>query len=93
MIENFSMELNKKQREILTKWLSGISSYVLTAMPVGLFLSDGSMPIVVYVILAVIGLLLLVTSLFLNRKDEVHDQIHTEVRKGIFHINNAEVTH
>lgn len=87
------MELNKKQREILTKWLSGISSYVLTAMPVGLFLSDGSMPIVVYVILAVIGLLLLVTSLFLNRKDEVHDQIHTEVRKGIFHINNAEVTH
>lgn len=93
MIENFSMELNKKQREILTKWLSGISSYVLTAMPVGLFLSDGSMPIVVYAILAVIGLLLLVTPLFLNRKDEVHDQIHTEVRKGIFHINNAEVTH
>lgn len=85
------MKLNKQQKEILTKWLSNISTYVFTAMPVGLFLSDGGIPYIVYIVLAAIGLLLLGTALFLNRKIEKEDAMRTEVKKGIFHIDKAEI--
>lgn len=64
------MQLNKQQREILTKWLSSISTYVFTAMPVGLFLSNGNTSILVYIVFACIGLILLGTAMFLNRNTQ-----------------------
>lgn len=85
------MQLNKQQRGVLTKWLSDISTYVFTAMPVGLFLSGGNMPYLVYILLAIIGLLLLGTAMFINRKTDKDEVMRTEVKKGIFHVENAEI--
>lgn len=88
------MKINKTQRDTLTKWVTVLSTYTLTALPVGLFLKGDEIPLYTYALIFVSGISFLLFGLYLNKNaDESKDTMTTEVKKGIFHISRAEIAH
>lgn len=84
------MRLDSAQRKAFADWLMKFALFWLTSLPVSLVLNANDLPWFVMAAVAVFGLLILVIGLVLSKKDK-EDVMHTEVKKGVFHIGSAEI--
>ena len=88
------MSLDDNQRQALAKSIISIAIYGLTAVPLGFFVSTKDISIWVYLICMLTCLFLLCVGIYLSRKPQhSHDQLTADIRKGIFHITTAQITH
>lgn len=84
------MRLDNAQRKAFADWLLKFALFWLTSLPVSLMLNANELPWYVMTAVAVFGLMILAIGLVLSKKDK-EDVMHTEVKKGVFHIGNAEI--
>lgn len=84
------MKLDSAQRKAFADWLLKFALFWLTSLPVSLVLNANELPWYIMTAVAVFGLLILVIGLVLSKKDK-EDVMHTEVKKGVFHVSNAEI--
>ena len=84
------IRLDSTQRKAFADWLLKFALFWLTSLPVSLVLNANHLPWYVMVSVSVFGLMILAFGLALSKKDK-EDVMHTEVKKGVFHIDNAEI--
>ena len=88
------MSLDDNQRQALAKSIISLATYTLTAIPFGLFVSSMDISVWAYILVLIAGLFLLCVGIYLSRKPQhSHDQLTADIRKGIFHITTAQITH
>ena len=89
------MKLDSKRRETLSKLLSNLAVFWLTALPVSVLTNLGidTSAIVPMIVVACVGIGFAIWSVIISKDEEkpTNDIMHTEVKKGIFHIGNAEI--
>lgn len=86
------MRFDSSQRKAFADWILKFALYWLTSLPVSLMLGNNDIPWYVAFAVGVIGIFLLFLGIILSKKDP-EEQIHTEIKKGIFHVGNAEIKH
>ena len=89
------MNLDKKQVEAISKSFVTISTYALTAVPLGFFVSSKDIPFWVYLGTVIFGITLWIAGIYLSKeeKKEAKDDktIKADIKKGVFHIDNATI--
>lgn len=86
------MRFDSSQRKAFADWLLKFALYWLTSLPVSLMLGSNNIPWYVAFAVGIIGIFLLIIGIILSKKDP-NDQMNTEIKKGIFHVTNAEIKH
>lgn len=89
------MNLDKKQVEAISKSFVTISTYALTAVPLGFFVSSKDIPFWVYLGTVIFGITLWIAGIYLSKeeKKETKDDkiVKADIKKGVFHIDNATI--
>ena len=92
--------MTKKQYEELGKFWVDIGKYIFTAILIGSFISDKwSLPLSMWILVAILAIGLVSLGIWLmhfGKKEEDQPSTPaapavTEVKKGIFHIQHAEI--
>lgn len=84
------MKLNKEQKKQLADFFNKFALAIATATAVRLLFDVSATPEIIYVLAAVVIIVMLILSMLLL-KDADSPSTPTEVRKGVFHIHNAEI--
>lgn len=87
------MTLGHEQRKAMSKFFISLAIFWLTTVPVSLLtnigIGTGSWEIFGTILL---GTVFAVIGIFVNKDEEKpKDVMRTEVKKGVFHIGNAEI--
>lgn len=88
------MKLDSKRRETLSKLLSNLAVFWLTALPVSVLTNLGidTSAIVPMIVVACVGIGFAIWSVIISKDEEKPKEVmHTEVKKGVFHIGSAEI--
>ena len=85
------MKLNNSQKKSIADFFQKFAIAIATATAVRLFFDDNESLKIVYLLAAIVVVIMLAISTILLKNVDIPDQMHTEVKKGIFHIHNAEV--
>lgn len=89
--------MTKKQYEELGKFWVDIGKYIFTAILIGSFISDKwSLPLSMWILVAILAIGLVSLGIWLmhfgqNEDEQPSAPAVTEVKKGIFHIQHAEI--
>lgn len=85
------MKLNKEQKKHLADFFQKFALAIATATAVRLLFDVSATPEWIYLLAAVVIVVMLALSMILLKNAEKNDVMHTEVKKGVFHIDNAEI--
>ena len=91
-----SQLLNKKRRESISQLSRNLATFWLTAVPIALFSNFGTDNGIIVPLIGtlVAGTSFAILSVFIHKDDDKpQEQMHTEIKKGIFHVGNAEIKH
>lgn len=88
------MRLDKAQKKLLADFFEKFALAIATATAVRLLFDDGATSELIYLLAAVVIIIMVALAMGIVHGTEnkpKDDVMHTEVKKGVFHIENAEV--
>lgn len=87
------MAIDTKQRQTLAKSFVSFATYALTAIPFGFFMSSKDISVWLYIGIMFVGIGLLALGIYFSKEDKKKEDniINADIKKGIFHINNATI--
>lgn len=87
------MKFDNKQRQTFVKSLVSIGTYSLTTVPFGFFMDSKDISVWMYVVITIIGIVFLSIGIYFSKEDKKKEDniINADIKKGIFHINNATI--
>ena len=85
------MRLNKPRKKLLADFFQKFALAIATATAVRLLFDTSETYRWVFLLAAVVVIVMLAIALILSEDDNL-EKMHTEVKKGVFHIQNANVT-
>lgn len=90
------MMLDKAKRKVVSKLFVSLAIFWLTTVPVSLItgITDADISIMNIVEVCLVGATFALVGVFVTPEDEKDankEVIQTEIKKGIFHIRNAEI--
>ena len=87
------MAIDTKQRQTLAKSFVSFATYALTTVPFGFFMDSKDISVWMYVVITIIGIVFLSIGIYFSKEDKKKEDniINADIKKGIFHINNATI--
>ena len=89
------MKFDDKQRQTFVKSLVSIGTYSLTTIPFGFFMGSKDISVWLYIGITFMGIGLLALGIYFSKEEKKDTQddkiINAEIKKGVFHIDNATI--
>lgn len=87
--------MTDKSIDIVCDTFSSVGKYALTAIPFGIVMSPDGIPSWVYAVVITFGFVCIGVSVIIRENTDKNasekNTINADIRKGVFHIKNAEI--
>lgn len=89
------MAIDTKQRQTLAKSFVSFATYALTTIPFGFFMGSKDISVWLYIGITLVGVGLLALGVYFSKEEKKETKdgktINAEIKKGVFHIDNATI--